>query len=246
MSDPWRRRLATLRGRFGSAATEPADRKPLVATLPLADVRHMCDLPPFPLQDVLGPECWMAGGRIVRWFRDGSDTRGGDFDLCFPSLEAVRVALRGLLMQGFRLKGLRAWRERICFRCGSRVGAIDHHLIQRCLLAAVELVSPQGQLVQLSTSHLYPTPEELVLDVDLTICQLATDGQHLYYSATALYDLSRERFGLGCINYPPLTLLRIFKYGCRGFRPRGDVWAKVLAAWWHWRRRRRRPPRRGP
>jgi len=138
---------------------------------------------------------------------------------------------------------LRARDRRVAF---DDIVEIDHHLIQRCLLAAVELVSPQGQLVQLSTSHLYPTPEELVLDVDLTICQLATDGQHLYYSATALYDLSRERFGLGCINYPPLTLLRIFKYGCRGFRPRGDVWAKVLAAWWHWRRRRRRPPRRGP
>jgi hypothetical protein len=147
-----------------------------------------------------------------------------------------------------RLGWLRAVKFNICPRCQARphrtiprfdeIVTIDRALIERCHLVAVELLSPADQLMQLISGHMYPTPAAMVMDVDLTICQLAIDHQRLYHSAAALSDLAGERFGVAHVNYPPLTLLRIAKYRRRGFRPRQGVWSDLLATWRQARRAR--------
>lgn len=77
--------------------------------LAITDIRRALHLPPIPYCEFLGPDCWLAGGRVLRWLCSAEESGGenesnGDFDFFFPSLKALNVTARAMLAQGFQFK----------------------------------------------------------------------------------------------------------------------------------------------
>src|SRR5882724_6495353 len=76
--------------------------------LAVTEVCRALHLLPIPYSQFLGPDCWLAGGRVLRWLCSvgtEEDETKGDFDFFFPSLKALNATARAMLDQGFQLRG---------------------------------------------------------------------------------------------------------------------------------------------
>lgn len=85
----------------------------------------------------------------------------------------------------------------------------------RCL----ELLSPEGEVFQLSTLGIGPTPNEVLAGSDFSITQFAIDDRTLYFAPYAWTDLLRRRLRLVRDHGVLGSYGRLWKYTRRGFRP---------------------------
>lgn len=208
--------------------------------LAVSEIRRALHLPPVPYCQFLGPDCWLAGGRVLRWLCSAGTEEGGtkgDFDFFFPSLEALNVTARAMLDRGFQLRGYLAFsrnireylrktvRKAVSEDRGSGIwdeagglARITSELSERLRLSCLELRSPEGDRIQL-VAFFQPTPLATIMQFDISICQLAVDDQHLSFGPWAWSDLLQNRFRSGDPRWPDDTFRRMFKYARRGFWP---------------------------
>lgn len=210
--------------------------------LAITDIRRALHLPPIPYCEFLGPDCWLAGGRVLRWLCSAEESgreneSNGDFDFFFPSLKALNVTARAMLAQGFRLRGYlffsrtirdylrKTVRKAVNEDRGSGIwdeagglAPITAEISERLRLSSLELRSPEGERIQL-VAFFRPTPPATILQFDISICQFAVDDQHLSFGPWAWSDLLQNRFRVGDSRWPDDTFRRMFKYARRGFWP---------------------------
>ena len=215
---------------------------PIKNRLAVTDIRRALHLPPIPYCEFLGPNCWLAGGRVLRWLcsaRGGgrADETKGDFDFFFPSLKALNVTARAMMARGFQLRGYLAFSRNIreylrktvrkavsedrasgIWDEAGGLAPITSELSERLRLSSLELRSPEGDRIQL-VAFFQPTPLATILQSDISICQLAVDDQHLSFGPWAWSDLLHNRFRVGDSRWPDDTFRRMFKYARRGFWP---------------------------
>lgn len=206
-------------------------------SVPVEDVRRILGLPPIPYGEVLGPECWLAGGRVLRWLAGGGAAAGnaaGDYDLFFSSLDALNETARTLLDEGFSLTAYQCFPRTIrelnqgSFRhdaAGSPLYSDTAHLEpitpQLCRelgLAFVELNSPGKDVFQLICTT-FPDPLKTLLEFDFTICQFAVDDRNLTFGPRAPKDLVDRRLRVHRPKWPSSLIKRLRKFQSRGFRP---------------------------
>lgn len=160
-------------------------------------------------------------------------TRGFVFR-CFRSRDPMcqlcgglgRIDPRGTVEDGF----LPLFRIE-CEICGAFGGAdastltadlllpISRRLIARRGIFALELASPQGELVHVSAIGIQPTVERVIERFDFSVVQLAIDHETLYYGHDTLDDLCASRLRLGYEETFEQTVARMRKYAARGFQP---------------------------
>ena len=215
----------------GQQAFSPGKSKVDISVL-----QRALGLPPIPYSQFLGPDCWLAGGGVLRWLCSVGEAREsdrGDFDFFFPSLDALNATARRMLAQGFTVEGYRfAAQTRAEFLSGSfnrdrrseiwgadgQLAPLTAELVNRLRLSYLELRSPSGDAVQLVASC-FATPLKTVLSFDLSICQFAVDHCHFSFGPWAMSDLLHNRWRLVNLMWPRATFLRMFRYARRGFRP---------------------------
>lgn len=226
---------------------------------PVAEVRRALNLPEMPHAKFLNEQSWVVGGAVLRWLSgewNGSRPGGGDFDFVFPSLEALRRTRQAMTDQGYVFSRHVAFDPdrrlsvgQVARKIFTGVGpdALKFRLIKEGERGsvAVELVSPEGDLIQLVTLYLKSSPVAVISEIDFSICQFALDGQYLYVGPSAWDDLLNRRLRVAYVRHPPATFRRTFKYMRRGFRPyiRTVFAVSVLALRWfkdYFREARRR------
>ena len=204
--------------------------------LAVTEVRQVLHLPPIPYSQFLGPDCWLAGGGVLRWLcsvgTEENKTKG-DFDFFFPSLNALNATAHAMLNRGFQLCGYLAFprnireylRKAVSEDRGSGIwdeagelAPITLELIERLRLSCLELRSPEEDKIQL-VAFFQPTPLATIMRFDISICQLAVDDQHLSFGPWAWSDLLHNRFRSEDLRWPDATFRRMFKYARRGFWP---------------------------
>jgi hypothetical protein len=239
---------------------------PGYSRFPVAEVCRALNLPEMPHARFLNEQSWMIGGAVLRWLSGESSGRRagggvGDFDFAFPSLEALRRTQQAMTDQGYVFSrhvafdpDRRLTRGQVVRKVFTGVSP-DAGKVQLIKegergSVAVELISPEGDLIQLITLYIKPSPVVVISECDFSICQFALDGPYLYAGPSALHDLLNYQLRLGYVRHPPTTLRRIIKYMRRGFRPDARTVLTVSAGVWRWyksyfgeaRRRRSQPP----
>lgn len=207
-------------------------------------VRRLLDLPPLEHADLLQPDRWLAGGRLLRWLN--GDDPGADYDLWFPTRRALRELASDLTARGCGVArastamatswSFLRYRARVLVSRLRRrphpwapppfarwddpdaVAWLDEVAYAPWLLL-LELFTPDGDRLQLVGGVLRPTPEDLIATFDYTICQIAMDDRYLYVGPRTLVDLAERRLRLDCADDPPRNLRRLLKYLRRGYRP---------------------------
>lgn len=72
-------------------------------------------------------------------------------------------------------------------------------------------------VVQAIKFKYYNNPSEVIDSFDYTITQFVYDGQNLWTTPEALWDLGRRRLALHKVTYPVATMRRMLKYSNQGF-----------------------------
>ena len=225
----------------------PKSADPLWNRVAILDLRQALDLPAIAYQAFLGPNCWLAGGSVMRWLcgeqTEGSSTKG-DFDFYFPSLEALNTTAQAMVEQGFRLRGygnpprnireflrrsVREERDSGIWDDAGNLAPITPALIERLGLGTLELLSPEGKQVQLVALAFDATPLDTIKHFDFSICQLALDDRYLSFGHSTFSDLIGKRFRVECLRWPLNTCRRMFLYTRRGFWPYPGSAVKILS-----------------
>ena len=228
---------------LGTSSTPGVQLRPATNRVAIAELRRVLQLPQIAHSHFLGPECWLAGGHVLRWLCGTglrSDETKGDFDFFFPSVEALNSTLVSMLNRGFSLHGYRAFprdmrtyiQKTVVLNAKSRgqfeksLSPLTQETIERLRLTCVELLSPGGDKIQLVT-RFRPSPLETINAFDISICQLLVDDYYLSFGLWTWNDLVQNRFRVENIVWPDGTLRRLFKYSRRGFLPYPDTAVRV-------------------
>lgn len=252
-SHPINDRWLKLRGLTSTSDAEgvPVNNQRLL----ISDVREALGLDDLPHRRFLNSECWLAGGSILRWLSGELDTGGAsgwDFDFFYPSRDSlIRSALSflsaGYTFSRYSIKGtpwdkitkrlwppvppFERWDEGDGYKCFSDI-------CSRTDLLVVELISPEGVLLQLAGLQTYPTIDELLAKFDFSVCQFGIDDQYIYSGPHAWNDLMAKRLRLHRMGYPPLAFKRLLKFSLRGYHPDFHTISSVTNAFlrgrWRW------------
>jgi hypothetical protein len=248
----------------------PNTRVPIEA-LPVEELRRALGLPELRHTRFLSHECWLAGGRLLRWLgrkEDGPDDNG-DYDFFFPSLQALERTAQRMRSEGYQfhrtLNQTRSFRGLVSGYIGDQEPADsvfgptgqEFHLSGRrlwggALQYGLQFFSPEGDVIQLVHSPDGFRQEARTLRVllegfDFTICQLGMDHQHIYAGTHAWADLLLRRLRRGDFpcQSPAYSTWRFHKYIRRGFRPYVGTVLNVYRGYVRymaWRTRQRRRP----
>lgn len=76
-----------------------------------------------------------------------------------------------------------------------------------------------GLKVQVMAGHIGHSISHMFADFDLTVCEVATDGRHVFWSDAALEDIINWKVRVSNTSKPYSTLMRLIKYNHkRGFQ----------------------------
>jgi hypothetical protein len=218
------------------------------------DVREALRLPKMPYSNFLSSQCWLAGGSVLRWLcgeMNEDSLKDWDFDFFFPSRKALTSTAKKLFASGYRfsrysIQGTawqiltkRLWPPIPVYqRWGEGEGfQFFCEIVDRTNIVALDVLSPEGDLLQLAGVVYRPSPESLNANSDFTICQFAMDDRYLYAGEHAWDDLINNRLRVENIGYPLVTLARLNRFRKRGFRPDARTIYKVSQAVlrrWRW------------
>lgn len=73
---------------------------------------------------------------------------------------------------------------------------------------------PEIQVMKMSW---YTDAEHVIDTFDLTIAQIATDGEFIYLNPLTQFDLAKKRLVLHRMQFPASTIRRIIKYAAKGY-----------------------------
>jgi hypothetical protein len=73
----------------------------------------------------------------------------------------------------------------------------------------------------------YPTTEELLDSFDISVCQVATDGEQWFLGQHFAKDLKNHK--LRVVKYHSTLLKRLFKYWSYGYQPDDETLKKILS-----------------
>lgn len=157
---------------------------------------------------------WLAGGAVRKTIQ--SVSLDSDFDFFFKSQEQLDNFADGL-------------RE-----CGARMLTQNDKNEKWILPSSIpEDVEGEGiylpeMEIQLIKFRWYETAEEVIDSFDFTLCQFAYDGEHLFMSDFALWDVARKKLVPHKITFGTSSLRRLMKYGNQGFTVCGGCLAEIL------------------
>lgn len=182
-----------------------------------------------PLLEVIEGKGWIAGG-YARWCcspepdheqgRHAPVSPPGDLDVFFSDEPAFWETTRTLMDMG---------------ALPTRQAS---YLVQLTLTGVFPgLGLPEVQLVRPVVDgerHWGPTKEDVVRQIDLSVCRIALDGKGTS-TATAdahfLEDEGNRRIRFERINDPPAVLRHAFKYAARGYRVTDTDTIALLESW---------------
>ncbi|MDZ7842633.1 MAG: hypothetical protein U5R46_17680 [Gammaproteobacteria bacterium] len=207
-------------------------------SIPVEHVQRVLGLVPVPYIEILSSRCWLAGGRVLRWLTEaggdgGTPPRAGDYDLFFPSLEALNDTAGVLLSKGFTLTAYQSFprtirelneggfrheeKKSLLLDDAGRLRRITPDLCREMRLSLVELRSPGEEIFQLICT-IFPDPYSTIMGFDFTICQLAIDDRRLTFGPRTPEDLVDRRIKVHRPIWPGSLLKRLRKFQARGFR----------------------------
>lgn len=82
--------------------------------------------------------------------------------------------------------------------------------------------------IQLIKFRWYETAEEVIDSFDFTLCQFAYDGQNIFMSDFALWDVARKKIVPHKITFGTSSLRRLMKYANQGFTACGGCLSEIL------------------
>ena len=225
----------------------PKSGSPLWNRVAILDICQALDLPAIAHHSFLGPNCWVAGGAVMRWLcreRTERNSRTGDFDFYFPSVEALHTTAEAMVEQGFQVRGygsaprnireflrrpVREERNSGIWDEAGNLAPITPALIERLGLGTLELLSPEGERIQLVALAFDATPLETIMHFDFSICQLALDDRYLSFGHSTFSDLIDKWFRVECLRWPLNTCRRMFLYARRGYWPYPGSALRILS-----------------
>lgn len=71
--------------------------------------------------------------------------------------------------------------------------------------------------IQIMKMAWYDSPEHVIDTFDLTVAQIATDGEFVYLHPLTQFDLIKKRLVLHRMQFPASTIRRIVKYASKGY-----------------------------
>lgn len=146
-------------------------------------------LPPLSAQ---GP--WLGGGSLRRTV--SNMPLESDFDFFFSDQDQI-----GRFTSALPSLGLSKKKE------------TQHHEQWEGYIPAIERMV----VLQCIKFQYYKTAQEVIDSFDFSICQFSYDGENVYCSDYALWDLGRRRLAVNKITFPVSSMRRLLKYTRQGF-----------------------------
>ena len=130
----------------------------------------------------------------MRWLcRESTAASAGDFDFYFPSPEAMTATASAMVDKGFRLRGygrrrrsvreffarpVREERDSGIWIDAGKPAPITPELIERLELGTLELVSPEGDRIQLVARAFDATPLDTSMQFDKALTEYLVSRRH--------------------------------------------------------------------
>lgn len=174
-----------------------------------------------PLLQVIDGKGWVAGG-FARWCCSPNENPAptADLDVFFGSDEDYFAVVEALTLMGAHATRTMPYLTQMNVeRAFPGVG-----------LPEVQLIKPFIDGVR----HWGPAKEDVVRQIDLSVCRIALDGSG-YATATAdqqfLADETDRRVRFVRINYAPAVIRHAFKYAVKGYKITDSESIKLLESW---------------
>lgn len=157
---------------------------------------------------------WLAGGAIRKTIQGVS--LDSDFDFFFKDQAQLDLFKEGLE------------------NCGARMlkqnDKNEMWILPSCIPEDTEgegIYLPEME-IQLIKFRWYETAEEVIDSFDFTLCQFAYDGEWIFLSDFALWDVARRKLVPHKITYGTASLRRLIKYANQGFTACGGALSEIL------------------
>jgi len=169
---------------------------------------------------------WVAGGAALAWFL-GRPTNS-DIDLYFKSntnllffKTQLESKMRGVQTETKSNEWL-AQPEDYPFTTHETPNAISYDVNDGVSMNNL------GKL-QLIRRNFYSDPQSCIEDFDISICQIATDGDKIWVGEHTLHDIENRQFRF-TKNIGPSSARRFIKYHAYGFRAIDSAYDQLFAA----------------
>lgn len=148
--------------------------------------------------------CWLAGGAVRRTLI--KQPLDSDFDFFFTDSGAKDAFISKCLEKGLR-----------------KVKETKHHTQFEGVLEGSDI-----PVVIQAIHFIYGGIEVILKNFDYTITQFVYDGETMYTTSYALWDLGRKKLALNKVTYPVATMRRMLKYTNQGFTACGGCMADLI------------------
>lgn len=142
---------------------------------------------------VPGHMMWLGGGAIRRTLI--KQPLDSDFDFFFNSVESKDAFLKHCEAKGLR-----------------KVKETKHHTQFEGIIEGSDI-----PIVVQAIHFMYGDARVWIDNFDYTISQFMYDGEYMYTTSYALWDLGRKKLALNKVTYPVATMRRMLKYTNQGF-----------------------------
>lgn len=146
---------------------------------------------------------WIGGGAVRRTLI--KKPLDSDFDFFFTSVDTFK-----------------SW-EASLPKTITKVRETQHHTEYKGTLEGSDL----PVILQAIQFKYYTNAADVLDSFDYTITQFATDGENLWTTPEALWDLGRMRLALHKVTYPVATMRRMLKYSNQGFTACGGCMTQL-------------------
>jgi hypothetical protein len=157
---------------------------------------------------------WLAGGAIRKTIQCAA--LDSDFDFFFKDQEQLDNFAEGLQEKGARL-------------------LVSNDKNEKWILPTEIPEDTEGENIylpemeiQLIKFQFYESAEAVIDSFDFTLCQFAYDGENLFMSDFALWDVARKKIVPHKITYGTSSLRRLMKYANQGFTACGGCLSEIL------------------
>jgi len=152
---------------------------------------------------------WVAGGAPLQWYQNKPIDKS-DIDIYFKDERSFNKLFKKLAPQEFPDKKAKL----DLFNFGNK--NVDFEIKYKSD-NAVSLLYKGTHRVQLIKKRFYDTPEEIISDFDISVCQVVTDGYKIYFAPGTVKDINEKN--LRIVNMRPEVIKRYIKYQAYGYKP---------------------------
>lgn len=169
---------------------------------------HSDDLEPVFVIEPSEKGPWIAGGAVLKWYQ-GQPVGGSDIDVfCTNSTQASAI-----------IANLKRHGETYVRADTENALTLDY----------TSLSTKKTWTVQVIKKHYFTNPQDLINKFDITVCQVATNGQSYILGQTTAHDIRTHTLRM---IFPLQTeaLRRFIKYQAYGYKPVPGLLASILDA----------------